>query len=323
LEISWGVRTLEVPFSTLVDSPALQHFIASILADLPRFHAAHNAALEEYRVVHKLRSVSQPLPDLARRDDELEAPFWIWNRQDPTRRRLWVTRNGNSIRLSDGGAYSWECDDANVGNIAALLRGMNEDGFAGGFKVRPRALVSTMMLRLLASDLFIHGIGGAKYDQVTDRIIADFFGIEPPGFLTATGTRLLPLPHASVAAEDVQQIDKLLRELRFKPEEHVNVAEQPTTERSRIEQLIAEKRRWLREEIAPAQLAKRHAALAEINATLENYVSSRRAELTAERLRVEAELKRQAILGSREFSFCLYPEASLRAWLLDAAAHAL
>lgn len=323
LELAWGVRTLEVPLSTLVDAPAFQYFTAYLLRELPRFHTAHNAALAEYRTVHKLRSTSQPLPDLGQRDDALEAPFWVWSRQDSTRRRLWVTHRGSSIHLSDGGAYSWETTGTNVESIAALLRGMNEEGFNGGFKVRPRALVTTMMLRLLASDVFIHGIGGAKYDQVTDRIIADFFGIEPPGFLTATGTKRLPLPHTSAAPGDVEQIDKQLRGLRFKPEEHVDVSTQTDSERARIEQLIAEKRRWLRMEIAPGQLAERHAALAEINAALTNYVSTRRDELAAERLRVEAELRRQAILGSREFSFCLYPEATLRPWLLDAAAQAL
>ena len=321
-EIAWGVRSLEVPLSSLIDSPAFHYFTAYLLAELPRFHAAHNASLDEYRSVHKLRSASQPLPDLAAHDGWHESPFWIWTKQDATRRKLLLKREGDIWSLQaglDGESRTGTLARRDATNLTAYIESLRQSGV----KIRPRALVTTMMLRLLASDLFIHGIGGAKYDQVTDRIIEEFFGIEPPGFLTATGTRLLPVPLAIAAAGDVEQIDRLLRELRFKPEDHVDIAEHGDGERSRIEQLIADKRRWLRAEVPPEKLAERHRALAEINAALENYVSSRRAALSAERLRVEHELRRQAILGSREFSFCLYPEATLREWLLDAAAQAL
>ncbi len=51
-----------------------------------------------------------------------------------------------------------------------------------------------MFARLVLSDVFIHGIGGAKYDQLTDAIVRRFFGVEPPGYLVATATLKLPLP---------------------------------------------------------------------------------------------------------------------------------
>ena len=38
-----------------------------------------------------------------------------------------------------------------------------------GIKLRTRALTTTLFARLVLSDMFLHGIGGAKYDQVTDR----------------------------------------------------------------------------------------------------------------------------------------------------------
>jgi hypothetical protein len=52
LEIAWGVQTLEVPLSSLIDAPAFQYFTAYLLAELPRFRAVHNAALGEYGLVH-------------------------------------------------------------------------------------------------------------------------------------------------------------------------------------------------------------------------------------------------------------------------------
>ena len=49
-----------------------------------------------------------------------------------------------------------------------------------GLRLRPRALVTTMYARLMLADLFLHGIGGAKYDQLTDLIIRQFFDVQPP-----------------------------------------------------------------------------------------------------------------------------------------------
>jgi hypothetical protein len=324
LENEWGVRTLELPLSSLLGSASCDYFVAWLLAELPRFHQIHNAALAQYRALHKLRSASQPLPDLMEQDGWLEAPFWIWREADATRRKLFVKRDGRTWWIQDGlgDATTWshraDCG-GNPAGIAAVICSQR----INDVKIRPRALVTTMMLRLLASDLFIHGIGGAKYDQVTDQIIADFFGIEPPGFVVASGTRLLPVPRSGTSQRDIDEIYRLLRELDFRPEAHLALDAFPPEDRQRAEQLIAAKREWLRPGIAPEQLAARHAALAEINAGLGDYVSTRREALQGELSRLHEDLRRQRILGSREFSFCLYPEATLRPWLLDAAARAI
>jgi hypothetical protein len=59
-------------------------------------------------------------------------------------------------------------------------------------RLSPRALTLTMYLRLFVVDQFIHGIGGGQYDQVTDRIIATHFKMEPPHFAVITGTMYQP-----------------------------------------------------------------------------------------------------------------------------------
>ena len=61
-------------------------------------------------------------------------------------------------------------------------------------RLRTRALTTTLFSRFLLGDLFIHGIGGAKYDELGDEIARRFFGIEPPGFLTVSMTLWLGLP---------------------------------------------------------------------------------------------------------------------------------
>ena len=48
-----------------------------------------------------------------------------------------------------------------------------------GNKIRPRAITTTMFSRLFFSDVFIHGIGGAKYDTITDEIIKRILRYRP------------------------------------------------------------------------------------------------------------------------------------------------
>ena len=66
-----------------------------------------------------------------------------------------------------------------------------------------RALTTTMFSRFLLGDLFIHGIGGAKYDELGDEIARRFFGIEPPGFLTVSMTLWLGLPCDPATPDDL------------------------------------------------------------------------------------------------------------------------
>ena len=49
-----------------------------------------------------------------------------------------------------------------------------------------------MFVRLLIADQFVHGIGGARYDQVADQIMSKHFGIEPPAFSVTTATLYFP-----------------------------------------------------------------------------------------------------------------------------------
>ena len=49
-------------------------------------------------------------------------------------------------------------------DLAKSLKNMD------GWELRPRALTLTIWARLLIADLFVHGIGGAKYDRISDTM---------------------------------------------------------------------------------------------------------------------------------------------------------
>ena len=89
-------------------------------------------------------------------------------------------------------------------------------------RLRTCALTTTLFSRFLLGDLFIHGIGGAKYDELGDEIARRFFGIEPPGFLTVSMTLWLGLPSEPATRQDLSGIERALRDLQFNPDRHLS-----------------------------------------------------------------------------------------------------
>ncbi|MCA9288796.1 MAG: hypothetical protein KDA05_09445 [Phycisphaerales bacterium] len=58
----------------------------------------------------------------------------------------------------------------------------------------PRALTMTALLRWGACDLFIHGLGGGRYDPVMERWLADWLGVRDLApAVVVSATRLLPM----------------------------------------------------------------------------------------------------------------------------------
>ena len=136
-----------------------------------------------------------------------------------------------------------------------------------GVRIRPRALLTTMFARLLLGDLFFHGIGGAKYDQLTDAIVQEFFGFRPPAFAVLTATWKLPVAAPEHAAGQLREIKRLLRDLHFNPQRYVPLDE-------RTQPLIAEKQRWIDND-APDERRQRHSAIERLNAALQPFTAAR------------------------------------------------
>src|SRR5258708_32291860 len=97
-----------------------------------------------------------------------------------------TTSQGIELRVGGDG---WPTLSADPGQAVQQWQSM--DG--SGYKLRSRALTTTLFARLCLSDLFIHGIGGAKYDELTDEIVRRFYGFEPPWYMVLSATLLLPL----------------------------------------------------------------------------------------------------------------------------------
>ena len=312
-----GLMNLELPLSRVCSSQPFSWFLCHLVAHLPRFWELYNASLNEYRRVNRIRSRSHPAPHLVRQDDWLEAPFWIWQANDPKRRRLFVRTSTNQFELSDHA--HWRANlpltaDGNAESAVQFLTELSEKGI----KLRPRALVTTMYARLLLCDLFLHGIGGAKYDQVTDMLIRRFWGMEPPGLFALSATVTLPVAQPQISIEDLRRVEKLLRELRFHPEQHLDAHEgQTTEEREQAQSLVATKLKWLAMDPPRGQRRERHLEISRANEALQAHVAQKQQLFEQEKDYLLEQLRKNSILGSREHSFSLFPEDFLRPLLLE------
>jgi hypothetical protein len=311
-EAAWGCENLELPVSRLCQTEAFYWFTCHVLAQLPRFRAEYNGALEAYRLRNHIRSHNHPVPALESDGDWLEAPFWVWTAAAPERRRLFARQaDRHRLLLSDHGKWQVELPlgpDREACCAVEQLAALAERGI----KIRTRALTTTLFARLCLADLFIHGLGGARYDELSDEVIRGFFGIAPPGFLTLTGTLHLPLPHRARAIERVRTLERLVRDLRYNPDRHLERAPESGSARGR---LVREKQELIR--AVPRTRAERHErfeVIRRVNGELAPHVEQASARATRELAAARAAVRADTILEARDWPFCVYPEETLRAF---------
>ncbi|MGV3486370.1 MAG: hypothetical protein ACO1RT_18270 [Planctomycetaceae bacterium] len=296
LEGEVGLQTLELPLSVLCRSESFAAFAVSILGDLVRFRTIYNECVKHYRVHHGIRSKAHPVPELGAVDEWTEAPFWIYGDDSPQRRAAWVRRAGGGLEISDRGQRSVHLTSSpDSPNAAAELASCG----TANWKLRPRALMTTMYARMILSDLFMHGIGGAKYDQLGDQIMHRFFGVTPPAMMVVSATIQLPVEGLGLSAATVTDVKRQLREIRFAPERFAAVHELPAQLLERKRQLIShppedtEKKAW-------------HAEVSRINRELEHQLSGVRTELESQLAAAKQAAASAAVIRSREYSFCLF-----------------
>ncbi len=299
-ERRWGCHNLEVPLSALCRTESFAVFALHILGDLPRFHHVYNEAVHAYRRRYGIKSRNHPVPDLARDGDWLEAPFWAWRAGATRRGRLFARTTADGISLRTGNE-AWPT--VKRGDIAAW-----QNLERAAFKVRTRALTTTLFARLLLADLFIHGIGGGKYDELTDDLMRAFFETEAPGFMVLSATLHLPIPAYAVEIEQRRRQATTVRDLYYNPQRYLH------NERDgEVRELVAQKREWIERE--PANAAEKEQRFHAIRALGDQLRPRVADDVAAGRMRLaqtDRELAANAVLQRRDYAFCLFPEAKLR-----------
>lgn len=299
LELSTGLRNLEVPLSQVVDTKEFTAFLYQIVEQAEAFGAIYNRSIQDYRDVHKIRGRLQPVPDLNQRDGWQEVPFWIWHRDDPVRKPLFFRRAGAQFGLTDFASLRFELNSESFADQISELR-------IQGIKIRPRALMTTLYARLVLSDLFIHGIGGSKYDQVTDLIAERFFGCSLPGYLTATATLKLPFEGGLVSASNLNQIRQTIRDWKYHPEILLEANQEPTAGSAR------RKRDWIERVAGKKVTATQQRELEKINEAVQSMLPMTLDDLEKQARASEENQRVADVFGSREYSFCLFDESVMQ-----------
>ncbi|HUE69472.1 MAG TPA: hypothetical protein VMP01_01175 [Pirellulaceae bacterium] len=311
-----GLSTQEIPLSYLCYAGPFMDFVDHLLLRWPELHAHYNATLAEYRLVNHIRSHVHPAPDLVADGSWLEAPLWIWDKTRPQRRRAFMRRVGNGWELTDRDGIVIARDGGSLTRAGVI--GWRESQVKFNVKVRPRALITTMFARLILSDLFIHGIGGAKYDELTDALIRRFFGIEPPAYVTATATFRLPIERPQTSEEDVRAIERRIRDTLHHGETFVD--ELTGNRGSELKQLAAEKKELIAARWQEKQKKAWHDRVTAGNERMSALLADVRQQLLQQREKRLADLHASNLLAQREFSFILFPEETLPRALLDLCA---
>jgi hypothetical protein len=316
IEAAWGVANLEVPLSEVCQTDGFLWFASHILAQLPRYRQVYNDALGEYRTAHGIRSKHHPVAALRRQGDWLEAPFWVWRAERPRRRALLVRQRDRYMDLRIDGEDEAFIElplspAAEACCAVERLRDLPDQAI----RLRTRALTTTMFSRFLLGDLFIHGIGGAKYDELGDEIARRYLGIEPPGFLALSMTLWLGLPQDGTTVEELSGLEHRLRDLRFNPDRHLG---EPFSEELRS--LIRAKHEAIASPVGSRRdRVERCRAIRRCNEALQPWVGGMRDGLVESRAGMRNRLRSNRIARNREFSFVLYSRHRLREALSSVA----
>ncbi|HHT9137343.1 MAG TPA: hypothetical protein ACFYEK_08900 [Candidatus Wunengus sp. YC60] len=312
LEEVFGVENLEVPVSWMCDTEGFYHFMLHILYEAGRFAKIYNEKLSEYRGIHKIRSKANPLPDLKILDNSVELPFWVW-KAGGQRARCYASNNGDDIKITDGidTLVILKKSEDSMENISRL-KTLRESGF----KIRPRAITTTMFSRLFFSDVFIHGIGGAKYDTITDEIIKEFFGIDPPGFVTISATLFLPLDAYDLDESALYDSQRIIDDMRYNPERY---APKETQSEPALISRVEEKQRLLKMMgVGNADEKRRYFnRVKELNNLMLSQIPIELQKKQNEMQAIRSKLAYNEVVRFREYPVCLYPMKVLCEYLLN------
>lgn len=302
-EAAAGTDYLELPITSLARSRAFAQFVVDIALDAHAFANAYNSALAAYRTRTGTRSAAQPFPDLEVRDDAVELPLWAVGDE---RRTVWVRTAGGPALLADGETL---CSlDGGPGSASERLA-------AADLTLVPKALALTLFVRMFVADLFIHGVGGGRYDQVTDDVALRYFGVEPPAFVVASLTALLPLGVPVVSDAEIEEAAMALNRLEHNPDQMLADAQFGSTREAELAASLAAEKRRLVGEIARPEADKKTvgARIRAVNADLAALLAPVKERLIGRVAELERARDARDVLNDRTYPLCLWDPVEISA----------
>jgi hypothetical protein len=286
----------EVFITEQASTPSFTRFAGRLVCDAERFATIFNEEVRAYRARWRLRSAAHPFPELSVEGGTIETP--VWALVGGTRRRVAFERANGRIHLEGAGTIEAGSDEASV------ARALGESGL----RVVPRAVALTMFERLCVADLFVHGVGGSRYEAITDRVIERWLGITPPPFAVVSLTMRLPVTSATQIDRRISELRQALHVAKHNPDRLLAYAAiDDPRERTIVEALVARKRELVARTAEPG--ADKRAVgetIREVNARLREALAPLVSAIEREIERLEAERDEEEALSDRECSFPLF-----------------
>ncbi len=264
-----------------------RRFVGHLLIRAREMAGHYNLALAEYRERRGIHGTRHPIPDLLIGGERLETPLWAVG-VGAARERLFVWERAGAVELYAGERRIGVCEGG-------------ETALESGWSIRPRALTLTTFLRLFACDVFVHGLGGAKYDQIADGWMRRAFAIEPPGYACATATLRLPLARRDANVGNLIALQRTIRDRQYNPQRLISEATGRVAMAIEARAGAIEESGRLRE-TARSDHARRRmvsAIIRELNRTLERQLPAGPGDAEIEALR--AEIAQNRIADDREW----------------------
>lgn len=299
-----GCNNLELPVSTLCGTNSFSLFAMDIISKAESFANLFNQAVATYRTKHGLKSKNHPFPDLGIAKGWAETPFWLLLPRESRRQRLGVKKEASGeIILGTPGPQGVRIN-LGVKDQLAAFKNLEMQGT----RVRPRALSTTIFARLLLSDAFIHGIGGAKYDEVTDQMIQNFYQVTPPEFMVVSATARLNLIKNVETVSAVKAANQIARDIWWNPQRHA-----PAMPDAQWDDLIVQRQKLLQLPCnSHSERKERYQKLRANLDCLRVWVKTDYKQEVEKAKSLADQFKVQQQLQSRDYSFVLHSEQKLK-----------
>lgn len=295
------IANLEFLMSQWCETNFFRWLLVVFIADAERFASIYNEELDRYRKERRIRSANHPVANLKVITDLVEIPFWVWQPGTNQRSRLCIKKQNGTVELIALQANK----ETHITHLNSALS-TEHSALSLPWKIRPKALITSMMFRLFVADLFVHGIGGAVYDELTDRIFQRFWKVKLPGFAVMTATLRLPWGYSPMRETQIREVKDDLRTLHWNPDRWLSTPYSPHDQ-----SLIQQKMRLILQPTAPENLKARHEQLQHIREKLHPSVELLEQKKYQQLQQMQHQLKYDDHLFRREHPWVFYPKEAL------------
>ena len=226
----WSIESRsyrEVPLSRLLRDTSLRDVLPLLANDAERLRMTYNACLEEYRREHAIKNAANPFPNLRVSEGAHELPLWLI--KDNQRHPLWS--GARETQPLGEGSY-----------------------------IATRGSLTTMVLRAYCCDLFVHGLGGGKYDRFVNMFTARYLGVELPPFVVASRTRVIDEERVNKLSAAITRGNSL-KEVVAQTERYLGAGIFTESQEERLRDLVS-RRAQLRSQLAEVSDSQQRSAVA-------------------------------------------------------------